>query len=104
MSLNYSEKGNAAIITLNRPEYLNTLTFDMVEQIDSILRSVIKNDSIHLVIFNSEGDRAFCAGGDVKRFYEEKFTDSNELRKEFFYNEYRMNYLIKTYKKPIKNL
>ena len=68
MSLNYSEKGNAAIITLNRPEYLNTLTFDMVEQIDSILRSVIKNDSIHIVIFNSEGDRAFCAGGDVKRF------------------------------------
>ena len=53
MSLNYSEKGNAAIITLNRPEYLNTLTFDMVEQIDSILRSVIKNDSIHLKSFPS---------------------------------------------------
>ena len=34
MSLNYSKKGNAAIITLNRPEYLNTLTFDMVEQIE----------------------------------------------------------------------
>ena len=46
----------------------------MVEQIDSILRSIIKNDSIHLVIFNSEGDRAFCAGGDVKTFYEEKPT------------------------------
>ena len=104
MSLNYSKKGNAAVITLNRPEYLNTLTFDMVEQIDSILRSIIKNDSILLVIFNSEGDRAFCAGGDVKSFYEEKFTDSNKLRKEFFYNEYRMNYIIKTYKKPIISL
>ena len=37
-----------------------------------------------MVIFTGEGDKAFCAGGDVKSFYEEKFTDDNFLRKKFF--------------------
>ena len=104
MGINYYEKGNAAVIVLNRPNYLNTLTFDMVEEIDKILDAISINDKINLVIFTGEGDKAFCAGGDVKSFYEEKFSESNELRKKFFYFEYKLNYKINTFNKPIISL
>ena len=101
MSIIYKEFGKAAIISLNRPKYLNTLTYEMVQKIDFYLKAISRNTKIHLVIFKAEGDRAFCAGGDVKSFYEEKLGNEHKLRKEFFYKEYKLNYLIKKYKKPI---
>ena len=101
MSVDYTQLGNAAIITLNRPKFLNTLTYEMIEKIERYLKNINKNKNIKLVIFKGEGEKAFCAGGDVKGFYQEKFSNINKLRKEFFYKEYKINYLIKKYKKPI---
>jgi len=101
MSIKYRENGNAAIITLNRPNNLNALNYEMITSIEEYLNNINKNKNIKLVIFKGEGEKAFCAGGDVKSFYEEKFTNSNALRKNFFYREYKLNYLIKKYKKPI---
>ena len=101
MSIKYSENGNAAIITLNRPNNLNALNYEMITSIEECLNNINKNKNIKLVIFKGEGEKAFCAGGDVKSFYEEKCTNSNVLRKNFFYREYKLNYLIKKYKKPI---
>lgn len=101
MSIKYSENGNAAIITLNRPNNLNALNYEMITSIEECLNNINKNKNIKLVIFKGEGEKAFCAGGDVKSFYEEKLTNINKLRKNFFYREYKLNYLIKKYKKPI---
>ncbi|MDB3955551.1 enoyl-CoA hydratase/isomerase family protein [Alphaproteobacteria bacterium] len=101
MSIKYSENGNTAIITLNRPNNLNALNYEMIISIEECLKNINKNKNIKLIIFKGEGDRAFCAGGDVKSFYEEKLTNINKLRKIFFYREYKLNYLIKKYKKPI---
>ena len=101
MSIKYSENGNAAIITLNRPNNLNALNYEMITSIEEYLKNINKNKNIKLVIFKGEGEKAFCAGGDVKSFYEEKFTNANVLRKKFFFREYKLNYLIKKYKKPI---
>lgn len=101
MSIKYSENGNAAIITLNRPNNLNALNYEMIISIEECLKNINKNKNIKLVMFKGEGDKAFCAGGDVKSFYEEKLTNINKLRKNFFYREYKLNYLIKKYKKPI---
>jgi len=104
MSVDYTELGNAAIITLNRPKFLNTLTYEMIEKIERYLKNINKNKNIKLVIFKGEGEKAFCAGGDVKGFYQEKFSNINKLRKEFFYKEYKLNFHIKKYKKPIISL
>ena len=101
MSIKYSENGNTAIITLNRPNNLNALNYEMIISIEECLKNINKNKNIKLIIFKGEGDKAFCAGGDVKSFYEEKLTNINKLRKNFFYREYKLNYLIKKYKKPI---
>ena len=101
MSIKYSENGNTAIITLNRPNNLNALNYEMIISIEKCLKNINKNKNIKLIIFKGEGDKAFCVGGDVKSFYEENLTNINKLRKNFFYREYKLNYLIKKYKKPI---
>ncbi len=104
MSIDYSVNGYTACICLDRPESLNALTFDMINEISLILNSVQNDDKIQIILFKGKGDKAFCAGGDVKKFYDESFTDSFNLRKNFFYNEYKLNYLIKKYPKPIISL
>ena len=84
MTVGFCVNGNMASITLNKPELLNALSFDMIKEITSILKSVKKDQSINFVLFKAEGEKAFCSGGDVVKFYEEMFTNRFKLRKEFF--------------------
>ncbi|XP_026489150.2 3-hydroxyisobutyryl-CoA hydrolase, mitochondrial [Vanessa tameamea] len=83
---------NAGIITLNRPKALNSLNTSMVSKLLPQLREW--ENSKNLVIIKGAGDKAFCAGGDVKLA-----IDKVEGPK-FFYTEYNVNYLIGKYKIP----
>ena len=58
--------GNKGIITLNRPQALNALNLSMIRQIYPQLKSWETDNSMKLVIIKGSGDKAFCAGGDVK--------------------------------------
>ena len=59
------------IITLNRPERLNAFSHEMKEEFLWLTRRLEANGHIRAVIFNGEGDRAFCAGADVSWFEQE---------------------------------
>ncbi|XP_047528867.1 3-hydroxyisobutyryl-CoA hydrolase, mitochondrial [Vanessa atalanta] len=83
---------NAGIITLNRPKALNSLNTSMVSKLLPQLREW--ENSKNLVIIKGAGDKAFCAGGDVKLA-----IDRVEGPK-FFHTEYNVNYLIGKYKIP----
>lgn len=52
------------IITLNRPEALNALNFEMARELDAIIRSWQHTKSV--IIIKGRGGKAFCAGGDAK--------------------------------------
>lgn len=83
---------NAGIITLNRPKALNSLNTSMVEKLLPQLQEWEKTKS--LVIIKGAGDKAFCAGGDVKAA-----IDKVEGPR-FFYIEYNVNNVIGHYKIP----
>lgn len=59
-------KGNVAEIVLDRPDKHNALTPQMYLQIAECCGQVNRSDALHAVIFRGEGDRAFCAGSDIK--------------------------------------
>ncbi|KAI4493646.1 hypothetical protein M0804_001822 [Polistes exclamans] len=87
------------IITLNRPKALNALNLSMVQKIYPILKEW--ESTKKFVIIEGAGNKAFCAGGDVKAI----ITSLNKpngsfLGENFFRDEYTLNYLIGTYKKP----
>ncbi|XP_038223037.1 3-hydroxyisobutyryl-CoA hydrolase, mitochondrial isoform X2 [Zerene cesonia] len=88
----FENLNNAGIITLNRPKALNSLNASMVTKLLQQLQEWMNAKS--LVIVKGAGEKAFCAGGDVKAA-----IDKIEGPK-FFYTEYNVNYLIGKYKVP----
>lgn len=96
------EKNGVGIITLNRPEVLNSLNLNMVTIMRKYLNKWESDKSIMVIVIESVNKKAFCAGGDIKAIYE---SDTNhkvrQLADEFFEEEYRLDELIYNYKKPI---
>lgn len=92
-----AEVGHARLITLNRPRQLNVISSRVVFLLAQFLEKWEKDDDSQLVIFKGAG-RAFCAGGDLKMFYEGRKDDSCL---EVVYRMYWLCYHIHTYKKPM---
>ena len=55
-----------AIVTLNRPESMNALNGELREAIIATARALDTNDDVNAVVFTGAGDKAFCAGADLK--------------------------------------
>lgn len=92
-------QNNLGIITLSRPKALNALTHSMIQVIYAQLQAWEPDNAIHAVVIRSEGDKAFCAGGDVRWLYEHGRQDVAACL-EFFRDEYRLNQYIADYPKP----
>ncbi len=98
-----AKKGKIALITLNRPQALNALTMSMCKIIDEDLMQWQQDDNIKAVIIQGAGDRAFCAGGDVRIVSEIARTDSEQAM-NFFRQEYQMNRRLFHFNKPYVSL
>lgn len=94
-------EGRAGRITLTRPKALNALSYDMCKAIAAALDNWENDDTVQIILIDAEGDRAFCAGGDIAAIYHQgKAGDYAEAR-AFWADEYRMNNRLATYPKPI---
>lgn len=95
------------VATLNSPRTLNGLSLPMCELLYERLQAWAKDPSIAFVILTGAGDRAFCAGGDLHGIYasiqanETGRAWDNAYTRRFFDVEYRLDYLIHDYPKPI---
>ena len=99
----FVEENGVGIITLNRPDRLNALTYPMVQKINEHLNSWETKESINCIVIEGAGDRSFCAGGDVVQLRKEVLElggPPTDLSRSFFYDEYTLNYKISNYKKP----
>lgn len=65
MTVTLSREGPYAFLTLDRPEALNALSFEIIRQIDVAIEQARCWD-IHALIIAGAGDKAFCAGADIK--------------------------------------
>ena len=91
----------AGRITLQRPQALNAMTYPMCLAIREALRKWRDDPKIKLILIDAEGDRAFCAGGDVADMYHCEATKRAAFGQKFWRDEYRMNAAISDYPKPI---
>lgn len=96
----FDVKGNSGWIILNRPEALNALSLEMVEAIYAQLVAWRDDSRIKAVVVTGEGDKAFCAGGDIRAGYEAAKQGKFDHMDKFFRTEYKMNTLIHEYPKP----
>jgi enoyl-CoA hydratase len=95
----FEKRGAAALITLNRPKALNALTHGMCLQMTMQLRAWATDDDVKVVVVQGSGDRAFCAGGDIRSLYESG-QNKTPYALNFYRDEYVLNALIKHYAKP----
>ena len=65
MVVTLSRRDEAALITLNRPQALNALSFSILDELSAALDEVAKSDA-RVLLITGAGDKAFCAGADIK--------------------------------------
>ena len=69
-TINFEIFENIAIIRLNRPNSYNSLNAKMAKELLEISYECDTNNKIRAIILTGEGEKAFCAGGDLKSFHE----------------------------------
>jgi len=104
-------RGNAGLITLNRPKALNALSLPMVRELLAILRAWQNDPQVRVVAIRGTNKAgrpgtpeslfgSFCAGGDIRFFHQAALVGDAALD-DFFTEEYRLNHLIHAYSKPL---
>ncbi|MCB1702182.1 MAG: enoyl-CoA hydratase/isomerase family protein [Pseudomonadales bacterium] len=91
-------------VTLNVPATLNSLTLEMVDQLQAKLDLWRNDESVAAIFLEGSGEKAFCAGGDVQALYDSVLATPGgpcEYAENFFQREYRLDYTLHTYAKPI---
>lgn len=101
-------------LVLDSPRSLNALSLEMIEQMLPQLAAWRQDEGLVAVLLEGAGDRAFCAGGDVVGLYraivsareagpldEQDLGPTPEPAARFFEQEYRLDYLLHRYPKPV---
>lgn len=95
------------VAVLNSPQTLNGLSLAMCRQLDDRLADWEDDDRIAAVVLRGAGDKAFCAGGDLHGLYRGMLDSpagdawANVQARGFFETEYRLDYRIHRYAKPV---
>lgn len=92
------------IMTLNTPKSLNALSVKMCQLLSQQLEQWETDAQIIAVVLKGAGDKAFCAGGDIRKLYDSMSVNAplpNPYATEFFGNEYNLYRQMHFYSKPL---
>lgn len=67
-TLIFEKENGIAYVTLNRPKFLNAFNVQMHDDLFQVLNAIQTDTEVKVVVFKGAGDRAFCAGADLKEF------------------------------------
>ncbi len=93
------------MLTLDSPASLNALSLEMIQLLQGALTRWEQDPAIVCVLLQGAGEKAFCAGGDIRSFYYRKQEASHSelfgYARDFFLQEYRLDHHIHCYGKPL---
>ncbi|QDC10177.1 enoyl-CoA hydratase/isomerase family protein [Oceanicola sp. D3] len=94
-------EGRAGRITLTREKALNALTYEMCLAIDTALKDWAEDPAVEIILIDAEGEKAFCAGGDIVEMYQTGIAGNYDYGRKFWRDEYAMNARLATYPKSV---
>ena len=97
--IDFGVAGAVGRVHLNSPSTFNALTRDMCIAFRAKLLEWADDPAIGAVLVSGEGDRAFCAGGDIRALYE-SHRAGDDTTHMFFWDEYRLDYAVHEFPKP----
>jgi enoyl-CoA hydratase/carnithine racemase len=93
------------VLTLDSPASLNALSLPMIQALQRALTQWEQDPGVVCVVLQGAGEKAFCAGGDIRSFYYRKQEESEQAlfgyARDFFEQEYRLDHHIHRYAKPL---
>ena len=90
-------RGPIALLTLNRPHVLNAMSTSMGMRLGEVLDEIAEEPAIRVAILTGAGDRAFCAGGDLKE--RQGMTPEHWTRQHRIFE--RAHFKLRSLRKPI---
>lgn len=93
-----------AILTLDRPHALNALSHAMVRALAQHIEQYREDDTIVALVLRGSGEKGFCAGGDVRAIHHAASAgriDGEDGWRTFFIDEYRLDFALHAFPKPI---
>ncbi|MEM7220096.1 MAG: enoyl-CoA hydratase/isomerase family protein [Pseudomonadota bacterium] len=96
-----------AVVTLNAPATLNSLTLEMIDLLQSALPRLRADDDVACILIRGAGDRALCAGGDIQALAQAINRNHaageivDDYAESFFEREYRLDYELHRCPTPI---
>ncbi|SFK65867.1 enoyl-CoA hydratase/isomerase family protein [Shimia haliotis] len=99
--INIRKSGQVGRITFTRPKALNAMSYDMCIAIEDALDAWWNDTSVKMVVIDAEGDKAFCAGGDIAELYDTGTKGDFAYGQKFWADEYRMNAKMFEFPKPV---
>jgi enoyl-CoA hydratase len=93
-------EGRVGRITLNRPERINALSMEMINDVRSALNSWAGDRQVAQILIDGAGERGLCAGGDIRLLYD-GIRGEAIAPPAFWADEYRMNSELAHFGKPI---
>ncbi len=94
-------RGQVAIITLNRPERMNSMGGTMVEDSIAALQSFQTDREVRVVVITGAGGRAFCAGADVQNLQNRAEEATPMERRRYVQNAQKLTMAIRQLEKPV---
>lgn len=92
-------KGRVAWIWINRPKAMNAVNLQLINDLDEAFREVEKSDDFDVVVLTGVGEKAFCAGGDLKMILD--YTKSPEDAYRMMSQMMRLISSMKSIGKPV---
>jgi Enoyl-CoA hydratase/carnithine racemase len=96
-------RNHVAHLTLNRPAQLNALSFGMISAMAKLFTRWATDGNIRAVVVRGAGEKAFCAGGDIRALRDSALSGST-LHHDFFIAEYALDYQLHRFVKPCISL
>jgi enoyl-CoA hydratase len=90
-----------ALVTLNRPDKLNALNFELIDRLMAALDAIETDDSVRAVILTGAGERAFSAGADIHEFSGSVRRGRETATRDFVRRGQAMTARLEALRKPV---
>jgi enoyl-CoA hydratase len=96
----FEREGGLGRIHLTRPRAINALSMEMIEAMLDAVRAWRDDDAVRVIALTGEGERGFCAGGDIRYVREMAAVDPDAVRR-LWWQEYVLDLALATSAKPV---
>jgi enoyl-CoA hydratase/carnithine racemase len=90
-----------ALVTLNRPDKLNALSYELIDRLMALLDQIEVDPSVRVVVLTGAGERAFSAGADVHEFSGSVRQGANTAVRDFVRRGQTMTARLEAFRKPV---